>query len=252
MTPYPIDIGKFTTKMLEEILPKYKDELGIDFSDIIVYPGPQPRESADIELIKDNEIVGRINVKTSVTGDLRTTLRKLVSTIKTGELGAVIIFTLCYKDEENAEVRLIIALIPEEILKHYRIEDIMETIYEKMDAKAKEEHFSKIEPLALNDALELERTRTALEARDMAEVAGKEARKAREMAEEARKAADEAREEAKKAYEMAEKAKKAADEAREEAKKAYEMAEKAKKEAEKIREAVERIEKLLKNLVEKL
>ncbi|MHA1470919.1 MAG: hypothetical protein ACTSSP_10220, partial [Candidatus Asgardarchaeia archaeon] len=42
---HPIDIGRFTVQILEESLPKVKDELGIDFDDVLVYPGPQPRES---------------------------------------------------------------------------------------------------------------------------------------------------------------------------------------------------------------
>ena len=217
---HPIDIGKFTVRLLKDILLEHKDELGLDFDDIIIHPGPQPRESADIELIKGNKITGKINVKTAVSGDLKVALRRLVDTIKAGESGIIIITSLFYKNREDVEAKMIIIYMPEELLKYYKTSDIYDVILEKIEEKITKEGYKKAEFLALNEALELERTKLSVEAK--------------EEASEAKKLAEEARDEAKKAREEASEGKKLAKEAKDEIKEVRKIVEKLDKKLDKL------------------
>ena len=74
---HPVDLGRFTVRLLGDILPDIKDELELEFDRIEIYPGPQPRGTGDIELFKEGKIVGRISVKTAVSGDLKVAFRKI-------------------------------------------------------------------------------------------------------------------------------------------------------------------------------
>ncbi|MEX2689966.1 MAG: hypothetical protein ACP6IQ_04990 [Candidatus Njordarchaeia archaeon] len=201
MPPHPIDIGKFSTRSLDVILRDLREELQLDFDEIIVHPGPQPRDSADIELFKQGRIIGKINVKTAVSGDLKATLRKLTDSIRTGEMGAIILFALCYRDEEHVDTKMIIVLLPEDVFKYYKLPDVYEVLQEKIRNKAKTENYIRIEFLAVNDAIELIRAKEAILARDMAEAAYNAVKEAKEMANKAYNAAKEAKEESKKTKE---------------------------------------------------
>jgi len=178
---HPVDLGKFTTLILGDILKddKVKKELGLNFDDLKVYPGPQPRESADIELLRNGEIIGMINVKTCVSGILKAALRKLKSSIRTGEDGAVIMFALCQKGE-STEARMIIALIPEKALKSYETLDIQDVIQSKIREKAEKEGYNTINLLAANEAIEIERLKIAVKSEEKAERAYEAAAKTRE------------------------------------------------------------------------
>jgi len=180
MPPHPIDIGKFSTRSLDVILRDLREELQLDFDEIIVHPGPQPRDSADIELFKQGRIIGKINVKTAVSGDLKATLRKLTDSIRTGEMGAIILFALCYRDEEHVDTKMIIVLLPEDVFKYYKLPDVYEVLQEKIRNKAKTENYIRIEFLAVNDAIELIRAKEAILARDMAEAAYNAVKEAKE------------------------------------------------------------------------
>ncbi|MHA1608069.1 MAG: hypothetical protein ACTSWP_11155 [Candidatus Freyarchaeota archaeon] len=241
LPPHPVDLGKFTTVILGRVLKDVKKELGLDFDELEVHPGPHPRESADIELIKEGVISRRINVKTCVSGDLKVTLRRLVDSIRLGEDGAVVVFALCHKGK-SVEARMIIALIPEEALRKYGSLEIYDVIQGKIKEKTVKEGYDVIEPLAVNDAIELERARTAIEAYDHANKAYKEVKEAKEESKKIREEARQAREEARKAYEEARHAREEARQAREEARKAYEEA----------RHAREIIEKKLDAILDKL
>jgi len=201
---HPIDLGKFTTLILGDILKddKVKKELGLNFDDLKVYPGPQPRESADIELLRNGEIIGMINVKTCVSGILKAALRKLKSSIRPGEDGAVIMFALCQKGE-STEARMIIALIPEKALKSYETLDIQDVIQSKIREKAEKEGYNTINLLAANEAIEIERLKIAVKSEEKAERAYEAAARAEEKAERAYEAAARAEEKAERADEAA-------------------------------------------------
>ncbi|MGQ4891276.1 MAG: hypothetical protein ACP6IP_02190 [Candidatus Njordarchaeia archaeon] len=188
---HPIDIGRFSARMLMDILKENIDKLGLKFDDIIIHPGAQPRESADIELIKEGKIVTRISVKTSVSGEIIVTLRRLINSVRRGEDGIVVAAALFYKSEDEVDTKMIIIYLPNEILTMYNTNDIYDAIMEKIKEKTKREGYEKSEFLAINEALEIERTKLALEARD-------EAAEAKKLAMEARDEAAEAKNEAKK------------------------------------------------------
>ncbi|MGQ4892415.1 MAG: hypothetical protein ACP6IP_08010 [Candidatus Njordarchaeia archaeon] len=190
--PHPIDVGKFTVKALERAILEAKDELGYDFDRVVVYPGAQPRESSDVELIKNGETVARINLKTAVSGDLKVALRKLARSLRGKETGAVAFFALFYKNDDVADTKLVIALIPGEVFDYYEISDIYDAILLKVDEKIRKKNYVRMEILAVNEAIEFIRAYEAIVARETAEEAREEAKKAREVAEEAREEAKKA------------------------------------------------------------
>jgi len=206
---HPIDIGAFTAKTLEEIIRESKNYFDVEFDDVRVYPIAQPRESSDIELLKDNEVVKKINLKTAVSGNIGVALRKLAKTIRDKEIGALAFFVLLYREENEADAKIIIAIIPSEVFFNYDISDIYEVIISKVEQKIEKEKYLRWQILAVNEAIELMRAKEAILAHDAAE--------------KAKKIAEEARDEAKKAREEAEKAKKIVEELKGEVKKIYEI-----------------------------
>ncbi|MHA1230321.1 MAG: hypothetical protein ACTSRP_11805 [Candidatus Helarchaeota archaeon] len=224
--PHPIDIGKFTTKSLKLFLNDIKQELNIDFDNAKIYPGQQPRESVDIELLKNNEIVGKLNVKTAVSGNLESTIRKLISSTKRGCIGTLILFSLFYKDDKNVIPKMIIILIPEDILNFYRPIMIEDAIRSKLDQKIKKEKYDKYEVLAFNDAIEFERVRDTITAVEISKKSQEISLNVLEIAMEAKKEAMEAKKEAMEAKKEAMEAKKEAMEAKKETKETRKIIEK--------------------------
>jgi len=221
---HPVDLGRFTVRLLGDIIPEIKDELGWEFDEIRIYPGPQPRGTGDIELFKGGELVGRISVKTAVSGDLKTALRRIWRDLERGRDGMVLYFaTGKKKGSEEEELKLIIIYLPSGVASYTRSQVYYE-IQDKIDEKTSKENYEKLVPLAVNEAIMFETLKRTL----MMEM---EAKKAYE--------------EAKKAYEEAKKAGEKAEKAYEEAKKASETAEKAYEEAKIIRELLEKLKSLL-------
>ena len=217
MTPYPIDLGKFTVRSLGKILPKVKDQLNLEFDKLIVYPGPQPRASADIELYLKDELVKKINVKTAVSGDLETALRRLKKSLKIGEDGLLIAFCIAIKDEKPIETKMLMIYIPSQILHEYTPSEILVIIEEKLLEKARKEKLDSIDIIALNEALQFEQTYRSI-------IASEEAKQAKALAEQARNEAKQAKELAEQARNEAKQAKELAEQARNEAKQAKELA----------------------------
>ena len=230
MTSYPIDLGKFTVRSLGKILPEIKDELGLDFDKIVVYPGPQPRESADIELYVKDELVKKINVKTAVSGDLEVTLRRLKKSVKMDEDGLLIAFGIAIKGEKPIETKMLMIYIPSQIIQKYAPSEILLVVEEKLLEKIKEEKLDSIDIIALNEALQFEQAYRSI-------IALETAKKAKELAEQARDEAQQAKE--------------LAEQARDEARQAKELAKQARDEARKTRELVELVLKKLEFLLSK-
>ncbi len=196
---HPIDIARFTTMMLKEILPKAKEQLGLEFDNIVIYPGPQPRESADIELYRDGILVHKINQKTCVSGDLKTTIRKLKEAIKPWEEGIITAFIEFTDRNGNEKVRTVIFYIPGHIARALTVGELDQILVGKIEEKMIEEGYTGYHIIEVTSALALWRAKQALMAREKAEEAAKEAKEARERAEEAAKEAKEARERAEEA-----------------------------------------------------
>ncbi len=169
--PHPIDIGRFTAIVMEKAILESRDELGIDFDKVNVYPGAQPKESSDIEFIKNGEIIARINLKTAVSGDIKVALRRLAKSIRGKEIGAVAFFALFYKNDKDKKVdtKMVIALIPGDVFDYYEISDIHEVILTKVDEKIHREGYTKMEILAINEAIELLRTYEVIITREAVE-----------------------------------------------------------------------------------
>ena len=170
VSEHPIDLSKFLVKVLEKILPEVKDQLGIDFDDVKVYPGPQPRESADIELFKDGNLIMRINEKTCMSGDLRVTIRRLKRSLRYKEEGLVIAFVL-FEKEDKADLRMLIVLIPQEVIRKVRTEDIDEYIREFLLEKTFKEGYQDYHLIAFNEAVNLLRAYQTIVAAEKADAA---------------------------------------------------------------------------------
>ena len=194
MVTYPIDLGKFTVRSLEKILKKVKKDLELEFDDIKVYPGAQPRESADIELYSRGKVIKKISVKTAVSGNLEITLRRLKRDKKIDEDGILVAFALAIKNETPVATKVIIFYVPATIIDGYPLPDILLALKSKMEEKAKRENYDSLDLIAINEAILFEQAYQSITAKEIAREARDEARKAREIAEEARDEARKARE----------------------------------------------------------
>ena len=228
--PAPIDLGRFTVRILEETLPKIKEELGLDFDSVKVYTGAQPRESGDIELYKDGKLVKKISVKTAVTGEIRVTLRKIWHDLVKGIDGIIIAFAFAKTGKKEDLTKILLIYLPSEVAKHTR-EDVLEEIETLVVERARAEGFQSIRFFAVNEALMFELVYRSVIAEEKAEQAYKEAKKAREKAEQA--------------YGETKKA-------REKAEQAYKEAKKVREEIREVKEKIGRIDKKLSQILERL
>ena len=185
VSEHPIDLSKFITKTLEGILPKVKEQLEIDFDKIRVYPGPQPRESADIELYKGEKIVMKLNEKTCISGNLKVTIRKLKESLRQGENGLIVAFAI-FEKEDKVDSKMIIILIPEEVIRRVPADIIGEYIIDLLWQKTYDEGYKSYYLIAFNEAVNLIRARQTILAVEIAEKARKEAREAKKEAKKAR------------------------------------------------------------------
>jgi len=186
---HPIDIGRFTVRLLGEIIPEIKDELELDFDRIRVYPGPQPRGSGDIELYKGDQLIGRISVKTAVSGDLKIAFRKIWRDLERGKDGIILYFaTGKRKETTEEELKLIIIYLPSGVIS-YNKSQVYYEILDKIDEKTRREGYEKLIPLAVNEAMMFESLRRTL---IMEEIVKKASEKAEKAYEEAKKASEKA------------------------------------------------------------
>jgi len=194
----PIDLGRFTVNTLKNIFFEVKEELGLNFDDVRIHPAAQPRESSDVEFIKDDIIIQKLNVKTAVTGNLRNTIRNLIRSLRANESGAIIFSVIFFKEEnmKNPDVKLVIVILPEKIFNLYGPLSIEDAIKSKLELKLEKEGYKKYEIFALNEAIALERLKIAVIALENSEASLKEAAEARKEAAEAKKEAAEAKKEA--------------------------------------------------------
>ncbi len=244
---HPIDLGKFTVRLLNDILPSIKKELELDFDRIDIYPGPQPRGTGDIELFKGDKLVGRISVKTAVSGDLKIALRKIWRDLEKGKDGIILYFVTGERqDSSEEELKLIIIYLQSTVIAYKRTQVYFE-IQDKLEEKAKNENYKKLMPLAVNEAIMFENLYRTLVMEEKVNKAYEEAKRAKAAIKEAYNEAKSARETAEKAYEEAKSAKETAKRAYEEANSAREMAEKAYREIQSIKSILRELkEKLLK------
>jgi len=182
---HPVDLDRFTVRLLGDILPDIKDELELEFDKIEVYPGPQPRGTGDIELFKEGKIVGRISVKTAVSGDLKVAFRKIWRDLERGKDGIILYFvTGKRKNVEKEDLKLIIIYIPNSVIAYTRSQVYYE-IQDKIEEKTRQEGYEKLMPLAVNEAIMLETLYRSIITEEKAKKAYEEARKAHEKAEKA-------------------------------------------------------------------
>ena len=211
---HPIDIGKFTVLLLEDDLLKVRDELGIDFDDVIVYPGPQPRESGDVELLKNKKVVEKISVKTAVSGDVKVAFKKVWQDIKNGQNGMILAIYTCKERETDKDVVKLIMIYLPKTVKKYSYLDVYSEFKYMMTRKAERENCDKFMPLAINDAVQFEYLRKIMIIEEATEKAIAETKKVSDVTKKLSEAVKIVSEEAKKASEEAKKAAKMTEETR--------------------------------------
>ncbi|MHA1664504.1 MAG: hypothetical protein ACTSVW_01555 [Candidatus Njordarchaeales archaeon] len=204
--PHPVDLGRFSVRILSKILREKMKDLELEFDKIEVYPGPQPRESGDLELYFKGKLVRRISVKTAVMGDIKVAFRKIWRDISRGLDGIILAFyTGKKKGAEEEDLKLILIYLPAGVIG-YNSNQVLEEIQLKFEEKMLKENYEKLEPLAINEALMFEMIYRSIMAEEKIMEIGKLAEKAYEEAKKAGERAEKAYEEAKKAGERAEKA----------------------------------------------
>ena len=179
VSEHPIDLAKFVTRTLENILPEVKDQLEIDFDTVRVYPGPQPRESADIELYKDGSLIAKLNAKTCMSGDLRATVNKLKLSVRSGEDGLIIAF-VTFEKEDKADLKMVIIYIPRIVIVEASPSEIVDYIMDLLWRKTASEGYISFYLIAFNEAVNLVRAYQAIMAVEIAKEAMKEAKEAKE------------------------------------------------------------------------
>ncbi|MGQ4833849.1 MAG: hypothetical protein ACP6IS_08125 [Candidatus Asgardarchaeia archaeon] len=95
-------------------LPEIKDELKLDFDDFKANPVTHPRDTADVVLFKGGAIVRKLTVKTAVSANIRTAIRKMQQERRFDEDGLLIFGLYCVKNKK--EKVLGITLIPRIVL----------------------------------------------------------------------------------------------------------------------------------------
>ena len=161
MVPSPVDVGRFTVNVLAAVLPEVKGDLGLEFDRVEVHPGPQPRRSADVELYLGGEVVARLSVKTSVSGELLPAIKRLRRSLKPWEDGLLVFFVVGV-GEGGEEPKMVMAYMPRVVFEGYSDEEILEALTSKIREKARREGLKDLRPLALNEALLFEMTCRAI------------------------------------------------------------------------------------------
>ncbi len=238
---HPIDIGKFTVKVISEDREALKRDLDIDFDDIKVYPGPQPRDSGDIELYKNEKIIRKINAKTAVSGDITATFKKLWSELTYDKDGLLVSIFVC-NDKKTGDYKTILIFIylPNEITQ-YPQEEAMYILKMKIYEKAERENCENFSPLAINDAIQFEYLRRVLITEEKVDLSIEKASEASEKSQLAFEKASEASEKSQLAFEKA-------SEASEKSQLAFEKASEASEIAAETIEEIKEVKKILKEM----
>ncbi|MEX2688820.1 MAG: hypothetical protein Q6351_000645 [Candidatus Njordarchaeum guaymaensis] len=202
--PHPVDLGRFSVRILSKILREKMKDLELEFDKIEVYPGPQPRESGDLELYFKGKLVRRISVKTAVMGDIKVAFRKIWRDISRGLDGIILAFyTGKKKGAEEEDLKLILIYLPAGVIG-YNSNQVLEEIQLKFEEKMLKENYEKLEPLAINEALMFEMIYRSIMAEEKIMEIGKLAEKAYEEAKKAGERAEKAYEEAKETRKLTE------------------------------------------------
>ena len=151
-----IELGKATVEYLKSILPEIKATLNLDFDDFKLNPGPHPRESADVELLKKGVTTTKLTVKTAVSGNIKAAIKKMQQEKRYDEDGLLIFGLYCVRNEKEKDKVLGIILIPRLVLYNEPRDAIYEAILEKIKEKQKKEGYKEISIIAMNESTLLE------------------------------------------------------------------------------------------------
>jgi len=165
----PVDIGRFSVYVIQDDVEKLGRDLNIEFDEITIYPGPQPRESGDIEFYLNKKRVKKISLKTAVTGNLKLTFRKLWNDMMVKEQDGLLLTVLICKQQiqENDEIKeqditkLLVIYVPYACTDYSR-STVYNTIVKMLKDKAQREQWVEFRPLAINDAINFEHLRRIL------------------------------------------------------------------------------------------
>ena len=160
VTGEKVEVGKSAVAYLRKILPEIKGELRLDFDEFEIHPGPHPRDTADIELIKNNAVIQKITVKTAVSADIKATIRRMQIEKRRYEDGLLIFGLYCVKGDKKDKV-LGLILIPRNVLYSEAVDAIYEAILGKVEEKKRKENYDEISIVAMNESIILE-TATAV------------------------------------------------------------------------------------------
>lgn len=190
-----LEVGKSVVYYVKHVLTQenVKKELNLDFDEIEIHPAQHSANTADVILLKKGKLVGMINVKTCVSGNLRATLSALRKSKRTNEDGLIIFGLACTKSDSEVKRILGMVFINKKFLFGESIDVLMDLIIAKLKKKQKDEGCKELTPYSLNQMIALESLISSQKAYDMAVVAKKSADEAKRSADEAKRSAEEAK-----------------------------------------------------------
>lgn len=201
-----LEVGKSVIYYAKHVLTQenVKKELNLDFDEIEIHPAQHDPNVADIILFKDGKLVRMINVKTCVSGVLKSTIRALRRSRRTNEDGLIIFGLACTRPDQTVNYILGMLFIDKEYLFSESIDNLVKTIVSKLKNKQKEEGCKDLTPYSLNQMIAMGSMVNSLKAIDAAEKASKSAEMARLTAEKASKSAEAASKNAERTWRVAE------------------------------------------------
>ena len=190
-----LEVGKSVIYYAKHVLTQenVKKELNLDFDEIEIHPAQHDPNVADIILFKDGKLVRMINVKTCVSGVLKSTIRALRRSRRTNEDGLIIFGLACTRPDQTVNYILGILFIDKEYLFSESIDNLVKTIVSKLKNKQKEEGCKDLTPYSLNQMIAMGSMVNSLKAIDAAEKASKSAEAASKNAERTWRVAEETR-----------------------------------------------------------
>ena len=159
----PVEIGRFSVLLLKKDFEQLGKELNLKYDNIGIYPSAQPRESGDVEFLLGSKCVKKISVKTAVSGNIKSTFRKLWRDIRLKEQDGVIVTVyVCKRKDLKREIaKLILIYLPHECLE-YTPAEVYTVLMKELGKKGKRENCSEFTPLAINDAIQFEYLKMAV------------------------------------------------------------------------------------------
>ena len=204
-----IDFGPLTTELVAKVLAEDKEiknkiekTLGIKYDEVRYWERQQPPDTSDIELYHKGKKVLGISLKTTTTKNLAKPISNLVKTLRPDEIGALA-FPARIRKNNIEDIIIAMAIFTEQIYISIGIRGILSQITNELTEKKIREKLDEVSLIELGQAGTLTALRLGYEAKEIAMDAKEAAKRAEKEAGEAKEAAKRAEKEAGEAKKIA-------------------------------------------------